>query len=54
MTGQQNIKKTCSNVKLFIFLQCFTKETGQIAYKAVCRSVFLTTWHCIFNKNALL
>jgi len=31
---------------------------GKIAQKAVCRSVFLTTWHCILNaelrKNALL
>ena len=24
------------------------------AEKAVCGSVFLTKWHCIFNKNSLL
>jgi len=30
---------------------------GKIAEKAVCRSVFLTIWHCILSaeyKNALL
>jgi len=31
---------------------------GKIAEKAVCRTEFLTIWHCIFsaefNKNALL
>jgi len=32
---------------------CYS-PVGKIAEKAVCRSVFLTTWHCIFNKNGLL
>jgi len=24
-------------------------SVGKIAEKAICRSVFLTTWHCIFT-----
>jgi len=41
-----------------LILQDFNLHSvGKIAEKAVCRSVFMTTWHCIWcriNKNALL